>query len=123
MTVSEAVDLFLATAPGGTCVALGACLAICILARRIVGGLFRGGLRPLLPFGLVFTLAWLWLCFVSLHVPEPYLVRLYPLPFSLNLEHDSDSSQDEVFHIPQAQKYCDGKWAEWDDKITTPPGL
>lgn len=31
--------------------------------------------------------------------------------------------QDEVFHIPQAQKYCDSKWLEWDDKITTPPGL
>ena len=31
--------------------------------------------------------------------------------------------QDEVFHIPQAQKYCDAKWLEWDDKITTPPGL
>lgn len=31
--------------------------------------------------------------------------------------------QDEVFHIPQAQKYCLGRWSEWDDKITTPPGL
>lgn len=31
--------------------------------------------------------------------------------------------QDEVFHIPQAQKYCEGKFLEWDDKITTPPGL
>lgn len=28
-----------------------------------------------------------------------------------------------MFHIPQAQRYCDGKWHEWDDKITTPPGL
>ncbi|KAF8472087.1 DIE2/ALG10 family-domain-containing protein [Kalaharituber pfeilii] len=36
-------------------------------------------------------------------VPQPYL--------------------DEVFHIPQAQRYCDGKWMEWDDKITTPFGL
>jgi alpha-1,2-glucosyltransferase len=31
--------------------------------------------------------------------------------------------QDEVFHIPQAQKYCGGLFLEWDDKITTPPGL
>ena len=31
--------------------------------------------------------------------------------------------QDEVFHIPQAQRYCDYKYFEWDDKITTPPGL
>ncbi|KAI6782809.1 uncharacterized protein J7T54_000952 [Emericellopsis cladophorae] len=35
--------------------------------------------------------------------------------------HPADN--DEVFHIPQAQKYCEGKWSEWDDKITTPPGL
>ncbi|KAF4451787.1 alpha-1,2 glucosyltransferase ALG10 [Fusarium austroafricanum] len=44
-----------------------------------------------------------WLRLVSALVPEPYL--------------------DEVFHIPQAQKYCQGKFLEWDDKITTPPGL
>ncbi|KAI1763334.1 glycosyltransferase family 59 protein [Hypoxylon sp. FL1150] len=44
-----------------------------------------------------------WLSLVTKHVPEPYL--------------------DEVFHIPQAQVYCDGKWGQWDDKITTPPGL
>ncbi|KAI1496957.1 glycosyltransferase family 59 protein [Biscogniauxia marginata] len=44
-----------------------------------------------------------WLWFVSEFVPEPYL--------------------DEVFHIPQAQVYCEGRYAEWDDKITTPPGL
>merc|ERR1719414_1331959 len=30
---------------------------------------------------------------------------------------------DEIFHIPQAQKYCYGKFREWDDKITTLPGL
>ncbi|UNI13274.1 glucosyltransferase [Purpureocillium takamizusanense] len=44
-----------------------------------------------------------WSRVVSREVPEPYL--------------------DEVFHIPQAQKYCEGKFREWDDKITTPPGL
>ncbi|OTB00519.1 glycosyltransferase family 59 protein [Hypoxylon sp. CI-4A] len=43
-----------------------------------------------------------WLSIVTDHVPEPYL--------------------DEVFHIPQAQVYCDGRY-DWDDKITTPPGL
>ncbi|KAK0554215.1 glucosyltransferase [Tilletia horrida] len=36
-------------------------------------------------------------------VPEPYL--------------------DEIFHIPQAQAYCQGKWAVWDPKLTTPPGV
>jgi len=30
---------------------------------------------------------------------------------------------DEQFHIPQAQKYCNGSFFEWDDKITTLPGL
>ncbi|CAN8102066.1 unnamed protein product [Discula destructiva] len=44
-----------------------------------------------------------WQAVVTLWVPEPYL--------------------DEVFHIPQAQKYCELRWLEWDDKITTPPGL
>ncbi|KAM5347913.1 hypothetical protein ACJ41O_007737 [Fusarium nematophilum] len=44
-----------------------------------------------------------WLYVVSAVVPEPYL--------------------DEIFHIPQAQKYCEGRFQEWDDKITTPPGL
>ncbi|KUI55963.1 Dol-P-Glc:Glc(2)Man(9)GlcNAc(2)-PP-Dol alpha-1,2-glucosyltransferase [Cytospora mali] len=44
-----------------------------------------------------------WQAAVAINVPEPYL--------------------DEVFHIPQAQQYCQGRWFEWDDKITTPPGL
>ncbi|KAI0478418.1 DIE2/ALG10 family-domain-containing protein [Xylariaceae sp. FL0804] len=44
-----------------------------------------------------------WLGLVSVYVPEPYL--------------------DEVFHIPQTQVYCEGRYSEWDDKITTPPGL
>ncbi|QPC72782.1 hypothetical protein HYE68_003534 [Fusarium pseudograminearum] len=44
-----------------------------------------------------------WLYLVTKLVPEPYL--------------------DEIFHIPQAQKYCQGRFLEWDDKITTPPGL
>ncbi|XP_078678055.1 dol-P-Glc:Glc(2)Man(9)GlcNAc(2)-PP-Dol alpha-1,2-glucosyltransferase-like [Branchiostoma floridae x Branchiostoma belcheri] len=30
---------------------------------------------------------------------------------------------DEIFHIPQAQKYCQGKFTEWDPMITTLPGL
>lgn len=45
----------------------------------------------------------IWQAVVTLLVPEPYL--------------------DEIFHIPQAQKYCQYRWTEWDDKITTPPGL
>ncbi|CAN3374701.1 hypothetical protein DIURU_002318 [Diutina rugosa] len=30
---------------------------------------------------------------------------------------------DEFFHIRQAQTYLSGNFKEWDDKITTPPGL
>ncbi|KAK6501871.1 glucosyltransferase [Arthrobotrys musiformis] len=40
---------------------------------------------------------------VNAVVPDPYL--------------------DEVFHIPQAQRYCLMHFKQWDDKITTPPGL
>ncbi|OBR02330.1 DIE2/ALG10 family protein [Colletotrichum higginsianum IMI 349063] len=52
---------------------------------------------------IIFLLGWIWCSNVMAHVDKPYL--------------------DEVFHIPQAQKFCDGRWDEWDDKITTPPGL
>lgn len=30
---------------------------------------------------------------------------------------------DEIFHIPQCQRYCEGDFRYWDTKITTPPGL
>ncbi len=30
---------------------------------------------------------------------------------------------DEIFHIPQARHYCAGNYSEWNDKITTLPGL
>ncbi|KAI8847729.1 alpha-2-glucosyltransferase Alg10, partial [Chytridium lagenaria] len=30
---------------------------------------------------------------------------------------------DEVFHIPQAQRYCNGDFVTYDPKLTTPPGL
>jgi hypothetical protein len=30
--------------------------------------------------------------------------------------------QDEIFHIPQTQQYCQGEFAKWDPKITTFPG-
>lgn len=33
------------------------------------------------------------------------------------------SLQDEPFHIPQTQNYCNGRWDVWDPKITTLPGL
>ncbi|XP_022203020.2 putative Dol-P-Glc:Glc(2)Man(9)GlcNAc(2)-PP-Dol alpha-1,2-glucosyltransferase [Nilaparvata lugens] len=30
---------------------------------------------------------------------------------------------DEIFHVPQAQKFCNGTFNEWDAKITTLPGV
>ncbi|PRW39235.1 Dol-P-Glc:Glc(2)Man(9) c(2)-PP-Dol alpha-1,2-glucosyltransferase [Chlorella sorokiniana] len=30
---------------------------------------------------------------------------------------------DEPFHVPQTRRYCEGRWREWDHKITTFPGL
>ncbi|OHX00502.1 alpha-glucosyltransferase alg10 [Colletotrichum incanum] len=56
-----------------------------------------------LSYIIIFILGWIWCSNVMAHVDKPYL--------------------DEVFHIPQAQKFCQGRWDEWDDKITTPPGL
>ncbi|KAK3934663.1 DIE2/ALG10 family-domain-containing protein [Diplogelasinospora grovesii] len=54
-------------------------------------------------FFFIYLLSHAWLTLVNEYVPEPYL--------------------DEVFHIPQAQTYCEGRYWDWDDKITTPPGL
>ncbi|POS86693.1 hypothetical protein EPUL_001812, partial [Erysiphe pulchra] len=53
--------------------------------------------------GILYFLTLLWENYVTKIVPDPYL--------------------DEVFHIPQAQAYCDGRFDIWDSKITTPPGL
>ncbi|KAI1826446.1 DIE2/ALG10 family-domain-containing protein [Xylaria intraflava] len=60
-------------------------------------------LKILIALSVVTPLALSWLLIVTENVPEPYL--------------------DEVFHIPQAQVYCRGRYFEWDNKITTPPGL
>ncbi|KAL4440524.1 hypothetical protein ABPG75_003525 [Micractinium tetrahymenae] len=30
---------------------------------------------------------------------------------------------DEPFHVPQTQRWCAGRWRDWDPKITTFPGL
>ncbi|KAK4465435.1 family 59 putative glycosyltransferase [Cladorrhinum samala] len=61
--------------------------------------------HALTTLGVFFVLSFgsVWHLLVNRVAPEPYL--------------------DEVFHIPQAQVYCDGNFRHWDDKITTPPGL
>ncbi|XP_067127075.1 dol-P-Glc:Glc(2)Man(9)GlcNAc(2)-PP-Dol alpha-1,2-glucosyltransferase [Centruroides vittatus] len=43
--------------------------------------------------------------------------------FHLFTIHQNSPYMDEIFHVKQAEKYCDGNFSEWDDKITTPPGL
>jgi alpha-1,2-glucosyltransferase len=57
-------------------------------------------------------------------VTEPYMASfiqfLQQVPGRLTL---LPCMQDEPFHIPQAQAYCEGDYAKWDPKITTPPGL
>jgi alpha-1,2-glucosyltransferase len=73
-------------------------------------------------FLCLFVAARFWLALVDRYVPEPYLVSGSPV--STIMEHHTlTSQQDEVFHIPQAQTYCEGRFFDWDDKITTPPGL
>lgn len=52
----------------------------------------------------VFTSVICWLAnLVNRHVPIPYM--------------------DEIFHVPQAQRYCRNDFSYWDPKLTTPPGL
>ncbi|XP_006002490.1 dol-P-Glc:Glc(2)Man(9)GlcNAc(2)-PP-Dol alpha-1,2-glucosyltransferase [Latimeria chalumnae] len=43
--------------------------------------------------------------------------------FSKITREQKDPYMDEVFHVPQAQKYCEGKFNQWDPMITTLPGL
>ncbi|KTF75915.1 hypothetical protein cypCar_00025330 [Cyprinus carpio] len=45
------------------------------------------------------------------------------LLFSKITREQRDPYMDEIFHVPQAQKYCEGKFHEWDPMITTLPGL
>jgi alpha-1,2-glucosyltransferase len=68
---------------------------------------------------LTFNCSLTWLNLVSKEVPEPYLVSAYNRRTG---DIVLTSNQDEFFHVPQAQKYCDGDYT-WDPKITTPPGL
>eukprot|EP00466_Bigelowiella_natans_P010004 jgi/Bigna1/55682/estExt_Genewise1Plus.C_670046 len=39
------------------------------------------------------------------------------------VSHVSQPYMDEIFHVKQTQAYCDERFHEWDEKITTPPGL
>ena len=58
-----------------------------------------------------------------------YVTLLYPLSLVLLSSlydlhyHNVAPYMDEIFHIPQAQHYCQGHFFHWDPKITTFPGL
>ncbi|XP_075455885.1 dol-P-Glc:Glc(2)Man(9)GlcNAc(2)-PP-Dol alpha-1,2-glucosyltransferase [Ascaphus truei] len=43
--------------------------------------------------------------------------------FSKLTREQRDPYMDEIFHIPQAQQYCQGHFNQWDPMITTLPGL
>lgn len=45
------------------------------------------------------------------------------LVFSSVTREQREPYMDEIFHVPQAQKYCQGRFSEWDPMITTLPGL
>ncbi|XP_019732677.1 dol-P-Glc:Glc(2)Man(9)GlcNAc(2)-PP-Dol alpha-1,2-glucosyltransferase [Hippocampus comes] len=45
------------------------------------------------------------------------------LLFSKVTREQREPYMDEIFHVPQAQKYCEGKFNQWDPMITTLPGL
>ncbi|URE15799.1 DIE2/ALG10 family [Musa troglodytarum] len=52
------------------------------------------------------------------------VVSLWVIPISVLVDRVvPDPYMDEIFHIPQAQRYCRGDFGTWDPMITTPPGL
>ncbi|KAJ9542537.1 hypothetical protein OSB04_029043 [Centaurea solstitialis] len=52
------------------------------------------------------------------------IVSSWVIPMSILVNHIvPEPYMDEIFHVPQAQKYCAGKFKSWDPMITTPPGL
>lgn len=59
--------------------------------------------------------------------PPFLLLSLWPMTtwnfHSIESHWSVHLMQDEVFHVPQAQKYCSGNFLDWDSKITTFPGL
>ncbi|KAG0327416.1 glucosyltransferase [Dissophora globulifera] len=60
-------------------------------------------------------------------VTPSFLVGLHLLVFAVIAAQWNktvpDPYMDEIFHVPQAQRYCQGDYWTWDPKLTTPPGL
>ncbi|KAG2334980.1 hypothetical protein Bca4012_000089 [Brassica carinata] len=52
------------------------------------------------------------------------ITSLWVIPMSIIVNHIVPGPyMDEIFHVPQAQQYCNGNLRSWDPMITTPPGL
>lgn len=52
------------------------------------------------------------------------ITSLWVIPLSIIVNHIVPRPyMDEIFHVPQAQQYCNGNFMSWDPMITTPPGL
>nr|XP_019705141.1 dol-P-Glc:Glc(2)Man(9)GlcNAc(2)-PP-Dol alpha-1,2-glucosyltransferase isoform X2 [Elaeis guineensis] len=52
------------------------------------------------------------------------VVSMWAIPVSILVNRIvPDPYMDEIFHVPQAQRYCRGDFTYWDPMITTPPGL
>jgi alpha-1,2-glucosyltransferase len=52
---------------------------------------------------------------------EVYMVQFTHMFYASCYQFFCD--QDEIFHIPQAQQYCQNNFNHWDNKITTFPGI
>jgi alpha-1,2-glucosyltransferase len=72
----------------------------------------------ILVYFAIYCLASIWASQVTKFVTYPYLVCLPSITRT-----PPNNIQDEVFHIPQTQAYCSGRFDVWDPKLTTPPGL
>ncbi|MCO5551204.1 hypothetical protein L7F22_004703 [Adiantum nelumboides] len=59
---------------------------------------------------------------VAMVVPIIFLAAT-TLTFDLVNRHVPGPYMDEIFHIPQAMRYCRGEFDSYDPKLTTPPGL
>ena len=56
-------------------------------------------------------------------VPDTVLVAAAAFSLVLVCSHLDTAYMDEEFHVPQLGRYLEGKYLEWDGKITTLPGM
>ncbi|RMX62388.1 hypothetical protein KXD40_002254 [Peronospora effusa] len=74
--------------------------------RRVNGVVLSRSFFPLLSIIAVLGLLFSWiLALVNKIVPDPYMVPENPT--------------DEIFHVPQAQKYCNGRFGKFQIQVLT----